>query len=51
MAEQQVTYELDSAASTDFAEHEHTYLFFLRLLKYASGGIIVVLVLMAFFLL
>jgi hypothetical protein len=50
MAEQDVIYELDSAATADFAEHEHTYLFFLKLLKYASISIIVILVLMAIFL-
>ena len=50
MAEQG-TVELGVATGTDYADHLHTYESFLKLVKYVAAGIVVVLLLMAFFLL
>ena len=50
MAEQG-TVELGVAAGADYADHLHTYESFLKLVKYVTTGIVVVLLLMAFFLL
>ncbi len=50
MAEQG-TVELGVATGTDYADHLHTYTSFLKLVKYVTTGIVVVLLLMAFFLL
>ena len=50
MAEQG-TVQLGIATGTDYADHLHTYESFLKLVKYVATGIVVVLLLMAFFLL
>ena len=50
MAEQG-TVELGVATGTDFADHLHTYQRFLKLVKYVSSGIVILLILMAIFLL
>jgi len=50
MAEQG-TVELGVATGTDYADHLHTYQNFLKLSKYTTIAIVVVLVLMAIFLL
>ena len=40
-----------SATGNDYAEHEKTYRAFLRLTKWGTGAVIVILILMAIFLL
>ncbi len=45
------TVELGVATGTDYADHLHTYQGFLKLFKYTSIAIVVLLVLMAYFLL
>ncbi len=50
MAEQG-TVELGVATGTDYADHLHTYVSFLKLVKYVAAGIVVLLILMAMFLL
>ncbi len=50
MAEQ-ATVELGVATGTDYADHLHTYEGFLKLVKYVASGIVILLILMAFFLL
>ena len=50
MAEQG-TVELGVATGTDYADHLHTYVGFLKLVKYVTAGIVVLLILMAMFLL
>ena len=42
--------EYATANGNDYAEHEKTYKFFLNLAKYGTAGIIVILILMAYFL-
>ena len=42
--------EYATATGNDYAEHEKTYKFFLKLAKYGAGAIIVLLILMAYFL-
>jgi hypothetical protein len=42
--------EYATAAGNDYAEHEATYRLFLQILKWSTGAIVVVLLLMAFFL-
>ena len=42
--------EIGVAGPVDYATHRRTYLAFLRLLKYASGGVAIILILMAIFL-
>jgi hypothetical protein len=49
MAEQG-TVELGVATGTDYADHLRTYQGFMKLLKYTTGAVVVVLVLMAIFL-
>jgi hypothetical protein len=49
MAEHAAQVELGGIV--DVAEHEQTYRSFLKLVKYASAAIAIVLILMAFFLL
>ncbi len=50
MAEQ-ATVELGVATGTDYADHLHTYVGFLKLVKYVASGIVILLILMALFLL
>lgn len=50
MAEQG-TVELGVATGTDYADHLSTYQSFMKLLKYTTTAVVVVLVLMAIFLL
>jgi hypothetical protein len=50
MAEQ-ATVELGVATGTDYADHLHTYEGFLKLVKYVASGIVILLILMAYFLL
>lgn len=45
------TVELGIATGVNFTDHEKTYLGFLKLLKYSSAAIAIVLILMAIFLL
>ena len=42
--------EYATATGNDYAEHESTYLFFLRLTKWGIGAIVLLLILMAYFL-
>jgi Ni,Fe-hydrogenase I cytochrome b subunit len=42
--------EQDTALGNDYAQHEATYLGFVRLIKWVVAGSVIVLVLMAFFL-
>ena len=42
--------EYATATGNDYAEHEKTYRFFLRLARWGTASIIVVLILMAYFL-
>jgi hypothetical protein len=39
-----------TADGNDYKEHEHTYLFFLALVKWGIGIVAVILILMAYFL-
>lgn len=48
MAEQG-TVELGVATGTDYAAHLHTYTSFLKLVKYVASGIVILLILLAFF--
>ena len=41
---------VEMGAVADFADHQHTYQSFLKIAKYVSGAIVVLLILMAFFL-
>ncbi len=50
MAEQG-TVELGVATGVDYTDHLHTYERFLKLVKYVTTGIVVLLILMAYFLL
>jgi Bacterial aa3 type cytochrome c oxidase subunit IV len=45
------TVELGVATGTDYADHLHTYQGFLRLVKYVTTGLVVLIILMAYFLL
>ena len=45
------TVELGVATGTNYADHQQTYRGFLKLLKYTSVSIVVLLILMAYFLL
>ena len=47
----QGTVELGVASGTDYAVHLNTYKSFLRLVKYVTAGLVIALILMAFFLL
>jgi len=42
--------EYATAAGNDYAEHEHTYDMFIRLTKWGTITVIIILVLMAYFL-
>lgn len=42
--------EQDASVGNDYAEHEATYLGFVRLIKWCVGAMVVILVLMAYFL-
>jgi len=48
MAEQG-TIELGVATGTSYADHVHTYTSFLKLVKYVTSGIVILLILLAFF--
>jgi Bacterial aa3 type cytochrome c oxidase subunit IV len=50
MAEQG-TVELGVATGTNYADHLHTYQGFLKLVKYVTVGLVILLILMAYFLL
>ncbi|MCO5130568.1 MAG: aa3-type cytochrome c oxidase subunit IV [Xanthobacteraceae bacterium] len=39
-----------TADGNDYAEHESTYVFFTKLVKFGTTAVIIVLILMAFFL-
>ena len=43
--------EIDAATGTDYQDHEQTYHSFIHISKIATGAVVVVLILMAFFLL
>jgi hypothetical protein len=45
------TVEIGTAEGVDFADHVNTYEGFLRLVKYVCTGIVILLILMAYFLL
>ena len=49
MAEQD-SLEYETASGNDYAEHEATYNRFLQITKWTTGGTVVVLILMAYFL-
>jgi hypothetical protein len=51
MADHAAGHGVEMGGVAEFADHEYTYLGFLKLLKYGSSAIVVILVLMAFFLL
>jgi hypothetical protein len=51
MAEHASQNAVELGGVVDYADHEYTYLGFLKLVKYASAAIAVILILMAFFLL
>lgn len=48
MAEQG-TVELGVATGTDYVDHVHTYEGFLKLVKYVASGVVILLILLAFF--